>query len=107
MNLQVRGSVESIATIKHQSQGCPSQGRVDIKAETKTHEDCINKITPTLSRNHDLAQVRAMLGLLASVGQKKLLHGFIMNLDVRILADVVIANLKDLPVSRVIFLLNI
>lgn len=53
---------------------------------------------PFLNKRLDLTQVRAILGLLASIGQKKLLQGFVKNLDVRILADVVIANLKDLTV---------
>ncbi|GMH39312.1 hypothetical protein BSKO_07210 [Bryopsis sp. KO-2023] len=52
---------------------------------------------PLLKGKLDVNQVRSILGLLASIGQKKLLQGFVKNLDVRILADVVIANLKELP----------
>lgn len=57
---------------------------------------------PLLNKRLDVTQVRAILGLLASIGQKKLLQGFVKNLDVRILADVVIANLKDLTVRFVL-----
>ncbi|CAD7704655.1 unnamed protein product [Ostreobium quekettii] len=45
----------------------------------------------------DVTQVRAILGLLVGTKQRALLQAFVKNLDVRILADVVVANLQYLP----------